>query len=98
MVGRERNVVTHLNEGELDRLQAEVDEIKEYKRLSFLKRLYDGATLAAAAEDVGISQGTASNWVTRWNEGSLGKLTPNFGDGSALENLLRNSIQNLVIE
>ena len=29
MVGRERNVVKHLSEEELDRLQAEADEIKE---------------------------------------------------------------------
>ncbi len=81
MVDRERNVVTHLNEGELDRLQAEADEINEYKRLTFLTRLYDGAPLAVAAEHVGISQATASNWVTRWNEGGLGKLTPKFGGG-----------------
>jgi DNA-directed RNA polymerase specialized sigma24 family protein len=65
MVGRERNVVTNLSEGELNRLQAEADEIKEYKRLTFLIRLYHGATLAAAAEDVGISQATANNQVTR---------------------------------
>jgi transposase len=81
MVGREREVVRHLSEQELDRLQSETDDIKVYKRLTFLKLLYDGATLAAAAEDIGISQGTASNWVTRWNEGGLGKLTPNFGGG-----------------
>ena len=80
MVDRERNVIKHLSEGELDRLQAKADDIKEYKRLTFLTRLYNGATLAAA-EDIGISQGTASNWVTRWNEGGLGKLTPNFGGG-----------------
>jgi len=79
MVGREREVVKHLSKEELDRLQSETDRIKVCKRFTFLKRLYDGATLAAAAEDVGVSQGTASNWVTRWNEGGLGKLTPNFG-------------------
>ncbi|RKS75847.1 transposase [Haloarcula quadrata] len=81
MVGREREIVRHLSEEELDRLQSETDSIKEYKRLTFLKRLYDGAALAAAAQDIGVSQGTASNWVTRWNEGGLGKLTPNFGGG-----------------
>lgn len=81
VVGREREVVRHLTEEELDRLQSETDNIKEYKRLTFLKLLYDGATLAAAADDIGVSQGTASNWVTRWNEGGLGKLTPNFGGG-----------------
>jgi transposase len=79
MIDYERNVVKRLSEGELDRLQAEADEIKEYKRLTFLTRLYDGATLAAADEDVGTSRATAGNWVTRWNEGGLGKLTPNFG-------------------
>jgi transposase len=82
MVGRERNGVKHLSEDELDRLQAEADDIKEHKRLTFLIRLYNGVTLAAAAEDIGISQVTASNWVTRWNEGGPGKLTPNFGGGS----------------
>lgn len=81
VVGREREIVRHLSEEELDRLQSETDSIKEYKRLTFLKRLYDGAALAAAAQDIGVSQGTASNWVTRWNEGGLGKLTPNFGGG-----------------
>ena len=79
MVGREREVVKHLSDEELDRLQSEADSIKVYKRLTFVKLLYSGETLAAAAEDIGISQGTASNWVTRWNEGGLGKLTPNFG-------------------
>ena len=79
MVGRERNVVKHLSEDKLNRLQAEADEIKEYKRLTFFKRLCDGATPAAAAEDIGISHGTTSNWMTRWNEGGLGKLTLNSG-------------------
>jgi hypothetical protein len=52
VVGREREVVRHLTEEELDRLQSETDSIKEYKRLTFLKRLYDGAALAAAAENI----------------------------------------------
>ncbi len=43
MIDRERSVVKHLSEGELDRLQAEADKINEYKRLTFLKRLYDGS-------------------------------------------------------
>ena len=59
----------------------EADDIKVYKRLVFLKLLYGGATLAEAADNVGVSEGTASNWVERWNEGGLGKLTPNFGGG-----------------
>jgi len=81
MVGREKELVKHLSEEDLERLLTEADEIKVYKRLVFLKLLYGGATLAEAAEDVGVSEGTASNWVERWNQGGLGKLTPNFGGG-----------------
>ena len=81
MVGREKELVRHLSEEELERLLTETDDIKVYKRLVFLKLLYGGATLAEAATDVGVSEGTASNWVERWNEGGLGKLTPNFGGG-----------------
>jgi transposase len=81
MVGREKELVRHLSEEELERLLTETDDIKVYKRLVFLKLLYGGATLAEAADDVGVSEGTTSNWVQRWNEGGLGKLTPNFGGG-----------------
>jgi len=81
MVGREKEVIRHLSDEDLERLLRETDEIKVYKRLVFLKLLYGGATLAEAANDVGVSEGTASNWVRRWNEGGLGKLTPNFGGG-----------------
>lgn len=81
MVGREKKVVKHLSDEDLDRLQSETDKLKVYKRLTFLKRLYDGATLSEAAEDVGVSEGTASNWIRRWNEGGLSKMTPSFGGG-----------------
>jgi len=81
MTGREKEVVGHLSEDDLDRLLTETDDVKVHERLVFLKRLYKGATLAEAADDVGRSEGTAGNWVDRWNEGGLGKLTPNFGGG-----------------
>ena len=66
---------------DLDRLLAETDDEKISKRLTFIKRLYKGATLADAADDVGKSASTGSRWAQRWNEGGLGQLTPNFGDG-----------------
>ena len=81
MTGREKEVVRHLSEKDLDRLLTETDDVKQHERLVFIKRLYKGATLAEAADDVGRSEGTAGNWVERWNEGGLGKLTPNFGGG-----------------
>ncbi len=81
MTGREKEIVRHLSEDDLDRLLGEADNQKIFERLVFLKRLCKGATLKEAADDVGKSEGTATNWVNRWYEGGLGKLTPNFGGG-----------------
>ena len=81
MTGQEKEVVKHVSREDLDRLLNETEDVKEHERLVFIKRLYKGATLFEAADDVGKSEGTATNWVERWNEGGLGKLTPNFGGG-----------------
>ena len=81
MTGREKEIVRHLSEDDLDRLLTQTDNEKVSKRLTFIKRLYKGATLEDAADDVGMSQSTSSLWVKLWNEGGLGKLTPNFGGG-----------------
>lgn len=65
MTGREREIVRRLSEEDLDRLLTETDDVKVHERLVFIKRLYKGATLAEAADDVGRSEGTADNWVER---------------------------------
>jgi hypothetical protein len=52
-----------LSEVDLDRLQTETDDLKVYKWLTFLKHLYDSGTLAEAAGNVGVFEGTASSWV-----------------------------------
>ncbi|GAA0451342.1 hypothetical protein GCM10008985_03740 [Halococcus dombrowskii] len=78
---RRKEIVRHLSEDDLNRLLAETDNEKVSKRLTFVKRLYKGATLEDAADDVGRSSATATRWVRRWNEGGLGLLTPNFGGG-----------------
>ncbi len=81
MTGREKGIVRHLSEDDLDRLLTQTDHEKVRKRLTFIKWLYKGATLEDAADDVGMSQSTSSWWVKLWNEGGLGLLTPNFGGG-----------------
>lgn len=81
MTGREKEIVRHLSEDDLDRLLTQTDNEKVSKRLTFIKRLYKGATLEDAADDVGMSQSTSSRWVKLWNEGGLGLLTPSFGGG-----------------
>ncbi len=78
---RRREIAHHLSEDELDRLLDKADDPKITKRLTFVKRLYKGATLEEAADDVGKSASTGSRWARRWNDGGLGQLTPNFGGG-----------------
>lgn len=66
---RHKEIVRHLSEDDLDRLLDETNDDKISKRLTFIKRLYKGATLEDAADDVGRSSATATRWVRRWNEG-----------------------------
>jgi transposase len=66
---------------DLDRLLAETDDEKMSKRLTFVERLYKGATLKYAADGIDKSASTGSLWARRWNEGGLGLLTLNFGGG-----------------
>jgi transposase len=74
-------VVKHISGEDLDRLLNQTDDEKVSKRLTFVKRLYKGATPTEAADDVGKSESTDDRWIHRWNEDGLGQLTPNFGDG-----------------
>ena len=78
---RRKEIVRHLSEDDLDRLLTESTNEKLTERLIFIKRLYKGATLEDAADDVGRSSGTGTRWARRWNEGGLGLLMPNFGGG-----------------
>jgi len=78
---RRKEMVRHLSEDDLDRLLAESAGEKLTERLIFIKRLYKGATLEGAADDVGRSSATGTRWARRWNKGGLGLLMPNFGGG-----------------
>ena len=78
---RRKVIIRHLSEEDLDRLLSEADDPKVVHRLTFVKNLYAGDTLEEAAARVGKSESTGSRWARRWNEGDLGRLTPNFGDG-----------------
>ncbi len=80
-VDRRKEIVRHLSEADLDSLLAESTDEKMTQRLIFIKRLYRGATLEDAADDVGKSSPTGTRWARRWNKGGLGQLMPNFGGG-----------------
>jgi len=81
MTGREKEIVRHLSEDDLDRFLTETDSEKLIKRLIYVKWLYKGASLEDAADDVGMCQSTGSRWAKLWNKGGLGLLAPSFGGG-----------------
>jgi len=78
---RRKEIIRHLTEDDLDRLLSESTNSKLTERLIFLKRIYKGAALEDAADDVGKSSATGTRWARRWNKGGLGLLMPNFGGG-----------------
>jgi hypothetical protein len=55
MTGREIEIVRYLSEDNHNRLLTEIDDEKVSKRLTFIKWLYQGATVEHAANDVGMS-------------------------------------------
>jgi transposase len=59
---------------------AEADDIEVAKRFTFVKRLYKGANLKGAVDDVGKSASTGSRRGRRWKEDGLEQLTPNLGE------------------
>jgi len=60
---RPKEIVRHLSEDDLDRLLAESADEKLTERLIFIKRLYKGAALEGAADDVGRSSATGTRWL-----------------------------------
>jgi len=79
--GRRKEIIRHLTEEELTKKLRDADDPKIVRRLGFVKNLYQGDTLAEAADREGKSQPTGVRWAERWNEGGLEALTPDYGTG-----------------
>ena len=79
--GRRKEIERHLTEDELtERLRRETDP-EMVRRLGFVKNLYQGDTIAEAADREGKSQPTGARWTERWNDGGLNGLAPDHGGG-----------------
>jgi transposase len=78
---RRKEIVRHLTEDEIDERIATSDDPTMVRRLCFLKNVYAGDTLTAAADRVGASQPTGVRWADRWNEGGLEGLRPDTPGG-----------------
>ncbi len=50
-------------------------------RLGFIHLRYDGFSIEAAAEVIGISKQTGYNWQRAWNEDGLDSIFPDFAGG-----------------
>jgi transposase len=82
-MGRERRkeIKRHLSEGKLDELLRDAEDKHRIRRLGFVKNLYQGDTIAEAADREARSAATGGRWADAWNEGGLEELMPSFGGG-----------------
>lgn len=78
---RRKEIEFHLSEDDLDEKLREADDEHRLRRIGFVKNLYQGDTIAEAAEREGRSESTGDRWADAWNEGGLAELMPNFGGG-----------------
>lgn len=82
-MGRERRkeIKRHISEEKLDELLRDAEDKHRIRRLGFVKNLYQGDTIAEAADREARSAATGGRWADAWNEGGLEELMPSFGGG-----------------
>jgi len=82
-MGRERRkeIKCHISEEKFDELLRDAEDKHRIRRLGFVKNLYQGDTIAEAADREARSAATGGRWADAWNEGGLEALMPSFGGG-----------------
>lgn len=82
-MGRERRkeIKRHISEEKLDELLRDDEDKHRIRRLGFVKNLYQGDTIAEAANREARSAATGRRWADAWNEGGIEELMPSFGGG-----------------
>ena len=84
MGDRQKDIERHLSPAEIDETINEAqqaDEARLVRRLTCIKNLYAGDTLAEAAWRAGVDESTVSEWSDRWNKLGVEGLRPSFGGG-----------------
>lgn len=84
MPGPSKDVIRHLDDDGLDEAITAAQtagDARLVRRLCFVKNLYAGDSITAAADRVGVTQPTGSRWVEAWNDGGIEGLEPDFGGG-----------------
>lgn len=79
----ETKVKRWMSKGELvNMIKDKKIEARILQRLLFIKYLYEGDSVPAAAKRLEITLPTAYSWRKRWNEGGYEGLIPNFSGGA----------------
>jgi transposase len=78
---RRKEISRHLTGSELDERLAATSDGELLRRYVFVKNLYCGDTIEAAAERVGRSESTGDRWASAWNRGGPDALVPKEGGG-----------------
>lgn len=78
---RRKEITHHFDEDTLDEKLREASDEHRLRRLGFLKNLYQGDTIAEAADREGRSESTGDRWAAAWNEEGLAGLMPDFAGG-----------------
>lgn len=68
-------------EAELDRRLANTKDVRELRRLGFIKNLYQGDSVAEAIQREGRSTSTGYRWKKRWEDGGIERLMPETSNG-----------------
>jgi len=76
-------LVKHLSEVELEGLIRREKSKRLMERLIFIRSLYAGEEIEAAAKKLGRSRATGYLWLRRWNNSGLEALTPEPRKGMA---------------
>ena len=78
---RRKEIEHHLPEEKIDEMLREAEDDDRLRRIGFVKNLYQGDTVAEAADRAGRSPATGGRWVEDWNEGGFAQLMPSYGGG-----------------
>ena len=82
---RRKEIKRHLSEEKLDELLRDAEDKHRIRRLGFVKNLYQGDTIAEAADREARSAATGRRWANAWNEGGVDELMPSSPRGAAME-------------
>ena len=78
---RRKEIEQHLPKEKTDEMLRKAEDDRRLRRIGFVENLYQGDTVAEAADRAGRSPATGGRWVEDRNEGEFARLIPSYGGG-----------------